>query len=113
MCMLWCPRKSGGSKFDPCEYCGSLPTVSLSFDSSLLNSDLKAKLKKNINSEPKKFENDEEAIASLAIIFLVDGVTAMADTVIDKFLMNHPDNPRFLLLRSISALKVGVLERRN
>ena len=29
----------------------------------------------------------------------------MADTVIDKFLTNHPDNPRFLLLRSISALK--------
>ena len=49
MCMLWCPRKSGGSKFDPCEYCGSLPTVSLSFDSFFLNSDLKAKTEKKIS----------------------------------------------------------------
>lgn len=111
------PRGQSDSKFDPCEYCGGLPEVSLSHDRGLLSSAIKSQLRARLEAEDDA-GLDLPSETSLIILYLLDDLTVLAEPRVANLLTLHPNNPSVVLLsavvdlcgRGIAKTKIGAID---
>jgi len=98
------PRSESDNKFAPCNYCGGLPEVSLAHDRGLLNTAIKNDLKEKLEKKQGADLNFNEE-TSLIVLYLLDNLTILAESRVNKLLNLYPANASALLLSAVVALR--------
>ena len=111
------PRSGNENKFSSCEYCGSLPEVTLSHDSGLLSAAVKSEIKTRLQGID---DNSLDLVSetSLIVLFLLDGLTTVAEPRLTRLLATYPNDAGVIVLSTVSSLlergisktKIGVID---
>lgn len=98
------PRTDADDKFSACAYCGGLPEVSLSHDSSVIGFSIKSEVRGRLEKKEQN-RDDIKAETSLIVLYLLDDLHELALSRIEPLLGSNPYDPELLILSATVDLK--------
>jgi hypothetical protein len=106
-----CGAPRTGSSFPQnCDYCGSLHTVSLAYESSLFDNTVKQALRDKLETSSNLLA-DVDAQVSLIILYLLDDLTDLAKLHLEELMKSNPREPKLFILRAATLLNERGLKR--
>ena len=97
------PRNNTQGVNANCEYCGAISVISLSYESSFFDSNLKSSIRDRIENDDS-YANDPDAQVSLIILYLLDDLFEMSSMLISDLCKSAPREPKYIILKAVTIL---------
>ena len=97
------PRNDSQGASANCGYCGGLSVISLSYESSFFDSNMKNSIRDRIENDDS-YADDPEAQVSLIILYLLDDLFEMSAMLIGDLCKTSPREPKYIILKAVTIL---------
>ena len=97
------PRNKNQGASANCDYCGGLSVISLSYESSFFDSNMKSSIKDRIENDDS-YADDPDAQVSLIILYLLDGLFEMSSMLVNDLCKSAPREPKYIILKAVTIL---------